>query len=150
MMSYRIQSKNQVKKFAEVFTPAGCVFDMILQDGIRPLLKDVDKTILDPATGEGQFPCAELVWKLFFNHETLTEQKVLRALKSLYAIDIQPASIDLCKNHLRDTIKDAYKFFTGKDFTRWDDVEKILAENLIVGDSLKVMNDWINPQISLF
>ena len=150
MMTYSFKTKDQVKKHAEVFTPAGVVFEMILQDGIRPIIKDLDKTIFDPATGEGQFPCAELIWKMFFNYATLTEEKVLRALKSLHAIDIQAASIETCKEHLRLTIRDGYKFFTGQDFTRWSEVDEILEENLIVGDSLKIMNEWITPQMSLF
>ena len=143
-------SKENVANFAEVFTPPGVVFEMILQDGIRTCIADVDKTIFDPACGHGQFPCAELVWKMFFGLDKLSEDFVLRALKSLYGIDIQPDSVEKTKNHLIQTACDAYKFFTGDEFTRTDEARKILDKNFICGDSLKIMNKWADRQQSLF
>lgn len=143
-------SKEQVKKFAEVFTPPGIVFTMILQDGIRPLVEDVDKTIFDPALGYGQFPCAELVLKMFYNLERLDEDIALRALRSLYGVDIQAASVAKAHEHLLLTLQDAYKFFTGKEFTRLDEARAIIAENFIQGDSLKLMKEWAEPQGVLF
>ncbi|MBR2519733.1 MAG: hypothetical protein IKE46_08115 [Selenomonadaceae bacterium] len=143
-------SKERVAKFAEVFTPPGTVFFMILQDGIRACVADVDKTIFDPACGHGQFPCSELVWKMFFGLERLDEDFILRALKSLHGVDIQPASVETTKNHLIQTACDAYKFFTGNEFTRTDEARQILDENFICGDSLKIMHEWAGRQQSLF
>ncbi|MBQ4495146.1 MAG: hypothetical protein II968_05200 [Selenomonadaceae bacterium] len=148
MMTYATRGKE--KSHAEVFTPAGIVFDMILQDGLRPVLMDVQKTILDPAVGEGQFPCAELVWKMFYNLDTLDEATALLALDSLYGIDIQASSVAKAREHLLLTIRDAYKFFTGKEFTRTDEARAIVDERIIIGDSLKIMRQWANPQLSLF
>lgn len=148
MMTYATRGKE--KSHAEVFTPAGIVFDMILQDGLRPVLMDVQKTILDPAVGEGQFPCAELVWKMFYNLDALDEATALLALDSLYGIDIQPTSVAKAREHLLLTIRDAYKFFTGKEFTRTDEARAIVGERIIIGDSLKIMRQWANPQLSLF
>lgn len=150
MMTYEKISKESVKKYAEVFTPPGVVLMMILQEGIRPMLRDVDKTILDPAVGEGQFPCLELVWKIFYQIGNVDEETVLSAARSLYGIDIQPSSVAKTKNHLIQTACDAYKFFTGRDFTATDKLQKIVDENIICGDSLKIMRDWSNPQMSLF
>ena len=149
-MSYCWSDKKQVKNFAEVFTPAGVVFQMCLQQGIRPVVMDVDKTILAPAVGQGQFPCAELVLKLFFNVDKLNEEIALRALNSLYGVDIQPASVNLARKHLLDTLIDSFKYFTGKDFTLLDDAKAIVNENIIVGDFLKLAKQWTNPQLSLF
>lgn len=143
-------SKERVAKFAEVFTPPGVVFFMILQDGVRACVADVDKTILDPACGHGQFPCCELVWKMFFGLDKLSEDFVLRAIKSLHGIDIQATSVETTKNHLIQTACDAFKFFTGNEFTRTDEARKILDENFICGDSIKIMREWANPQQSLF
>ena len=146
-------SKHNVKKFGEVFTPPGVVFEMILQDGIRPMLQDVDKTILDPATGHGQFPCSELVWKMFYNIDRLDEETTLRALNSLFAIDLQPQSVNIAKNHLKATLADSFKFFTGKDFPMSDLeplIDNILDKNFFTGDAIKIMNGWLNPQQSLF
>lgn len=123
---------------------------MILQQGMRDCVKGLDKTMLDPATGEGQFSCCELVWKMFFNLDTLNEETVLRALRSLYAIDIQSASVAKAKEHMLATIRDAYKFFTGKEFTELETAKKMLDENFIVGDSLKIMKQWSDKQQSLF
>lgn len=150
MMSYCWTSKDKVKNHAEVFTPAGTVFDMVTQEGIRDCLKDVDKTIFDPAVGEGQFPCAELVWKMFYNIEKLDENVALRALKSLYGMDIQSVSVDKARAHLLATIFDAYEFFTGKNFDRLYDAVKIISQNIQCGDSLKFMKDLSAPQQSLF
>ncbi|MBR4032567.1 MAG: hypothetical protein IKP64_14145 [Selenomonadaceae bacterium] len=148
MMTYGTRGKE--KSHAEVFTPAGVVFEMILADGIRPLLQDVDKTILDPAVGQGQFPCAELVWKLFFAIDSLDEVKALRALKSLYGIDIQPSSVATTREHLLQTLCDAFNFFTGKKFSRLNVARMIVDDNFICGDSLKIMKQWAEPQLSLF
>ena len=150
MMSYTTAKSDSYHEFAEVFTPAGVVFDMILNSGIRAVLEDADKNILDPAVGEGQFPCAELVWKLFFNVDSLNEDLALRALSSLYGIDIQPSNVYKSRANLVQTLCDAYKFFKGNDFTRLDEAQAIVEENIICGDSLKLMKQWAEPQISLF
>lgn len=150
MMTYGVKSKSNAKKFAEVFTPPHTVFLMILQPELRPLLADVDKTIFDPATGQGQFPCCELVWKLFFNCDRLNEAIALRALESLYAADIQSKSIETAKTHMLTTLQAAYKFFSSEDFVQMKAAREILDKNFIVGDSLQLMNIWTNPQLSLF
>lgn len=144
MMSYAVKSKGNVKKFAEVFTPAGVVFEMILQDGMRSVLMDVEKTILDPACGEGQFPCAELVWKMFYNLDVLNETTALLALNRLYGVDLQPSSVIKTKEHLLLTLKDAYRFFTGEEFTATDEARAIVDERIIEGDFLKLAKQWTN------
>ena len=149
MMTYNMISKENSKKFAEVFTPAGTVFEMLIPT-CNDLLRHPDKTVFDPAVGEGQFPCAELVLKLFFNVERLDEELALRALKSLYAMDIQATSVVKARNHLIATLQDAFRFFTGNEFTRLDEARAIVEKNIMVGDSLKAMQIWANPQQSLF
>ena len=150
MMTYTIEHGDAYKNYAEVFTPPGVVFLMVLQDGIRDNVRDVDKTIFDPAVGEGQFPCAELVLKMFYQLDKLDENLAVRALASLYGVDIQASSVDKTTSHLIASLRMAYRFFTGKEFTAADDVTDFLCENFIVGDSLKLMEKWANPQQSLF
>lgn len=150
MMPYTKTKTDAYKKHAEIFTPPGVVAIMTLQDGIRDCVRDVDKTIFDPACGHGQFPCFELVCKLFYQVGRLDEEIALRALKSLYGIDIQQSSVDITKRHLLQTLADAFKFFTGNDFTRLDEAAAIVDENFICDDSLKVMKRWADPQIYLF
>ena len=141
MMTYCTISKERVKKHAEVFTPAGVVFEMVMQDGLREIFQDVDKTVFDPAVGEGQFPCAELVWKMFNQIENLNEDIALRALNSLYSMDIQAESAEKARKHLLLTLCDAYNFFTGKIFTNIGEAYAIVNKNVMVGDSLKFMNE---------
>lgn len=150
MMTHGFKSKGNAKKYGEVFTPPQIVLEMILQDGIRDCLVDVNKTMFDPAVGEGQFPTCELVWKMFFSVERLDEETALRALASLYGVDIQSTSVAKCKEHLLETICAAYKFFTGQEFTRMEEAREILDQNIIVGNSLELMRDWANCQQSLF
>ena len=150
MMPYTKTKTDAYRKYAEIFSPPGVVAFMVLNDGIRDCVRSVDKTILDPACGHGQFPCFELVCKLFYQVGRLDEDVALRALKSLYGIDIQPASVETTRRHLLKTLADAYKFFTGNDFTRFDEATEIVNENFICGDSLKIMRQCACRQLSLF
>lgn len=148
MMSYGVGSK--WKSHGEVFTPAGVVFSMVLNPDLRELLTDVDKTAYDPAVGEGQFPCTELVLKLFCNVENIDEELALGALRALYGMDIQQTSVDKARGHLIQTLADSYRYFTGKDFARLGEARAIVVENISCGDSLKQMQNWTSPQVSLF
>ena len=58
------------------------------------LLKELEKTFFDPCVGEGQFPCAELVLKMFYNVERLNADNALVALKSLHGMDIQAVNVE--------------------------------------------------------
>ena len=147
MMSYCSKSKNSVKKYAEVFTPPGVVFQMILAPEFIELLKNLDKTFFDPCVGEGQFPCAELVLKMFYNVDNLNAENALAALKSLHGMDIQVESVEKCRAHMSATLRDAYKFFKGADFSEPFDSEMIIRQNFKVGDSLEYMK---GGQMKLF
>lgn len=150
MMPYTTQKTDAYHKHAEIFTPPGVVALMVLEDGIRACVRDVDKTIFDPACGHGQFPCFALACKLFYGVDRLDEDIALRALQSLYGIDIQQSSVDATKRHLLQTLTDSYKFFTGNEFTRLAEATDIVNENFICGDSLKIMKRWASRTIELF
>ncbi len=150
MMPYTTAKTDAYHKHAEVFTPPGVVAFMVLNGDVRDCVRSVDKTIFDPACGHGQFPCFELVCKLFYQIGRLDENVALRALKSLYGIDIQPKSVEITRRHMLAALVDAYKFFTGNDFTRLDEATAVVNENFICGDSLKIMRQWANRQLPLF
>lgn len=150
MMSYTTEKTKAYFKHAEIFTPPSTVFYMVLHNEVRSLLQDVDKTAFDPAVGHGQFPCAVLVLKIFFNIERLDEDLALRALRSLYGMDIQAASVDKARDHLIQTLQDAFKYFTGKDFSRLDEVRAIVETNIMHGDNIAYMKRLTEPQLSLF
>lgn len=152
MMSYCTTSKEKVKKFAEVFTPAGVVFEMCLQDGLHKVVSNVDATIFDPAVGEGQFPCTELVLKMFFNLYQLDEEIAFKALNSLYGMDIQQSSVDKAHAHLLATLLDAFKFFKDKEFSQSaiDAAKELINDHIVCGNSLEYMKRVTQSQISLF
>lgn len=134
-------NRDNVRNFAEVFTPAPTVFEMVLLPEIRDALQDVDTPICDPCVGQGQFPAAELVLKMFYNIDRLDDKAALRALNSLFGIDIQLESVDECRAHMLATICDAFEFFTGRQFDKILFAASIIHHNFIQGDSL---NDWAN------
>ncbi len=150
MMTYCSTSKEKTKTHGEVFTPAGTVFKMLTRKEARPSVIDVNKPIFDPAVGEGQFPCAELVLRMFYNVERLDEELVLTALKNLYGMDIQSVSVDKARAHMLATTCDAYKFFTGKEISNLNGAIFAILGNFVCGDSLKLMQDLAKPQLSLF
>lgn len=151
MMSSAIKSKDRVKKSAEVFTPANIVFDMLLTSHLRDILNDLDKTIFDPAAGQGQFPCAELFLKMFFNLDNLSDENCLRAVNSIHAVEIQADNCREYLYHFVETFKSSYEFLCDKPcpVDLLIKVAFIAKKNLINDDFLKVFGDS-NKQMNLF
>ena len=93
-----IKSKQRVKDFAEVFTPKHIVKDMC---GLVPeeMWTNVETTFLEPACGTGNFlvEILERKFKLCKDWED-----GLRALKSIYGIDIQQDNVEETKLRLFD------------------------------------------------
>lgn len=84
MSEQLIKSKQRVKDFAEVFTPAHIVKDMC---NLVPeeMWISVDTTFLEPACGTGNF-LAEILERKFKLCQSWEDG--LRALKSVYGMDI--------------------------------------------------------------
>lgn len=108
-------SKETTRNFAEVFTPPHVVFFMILQPELRDVMTDENKVILDPAAGQGQFGCSELVWRMFYTALDLPPKErvkcILTNLANIYHLELQPKNVDWCKRHLLATVCDAYEIF---------------------------------------
>ncbi len=136
-------NRDNVRNFAEVFTPAFMTFEMELLPEMRDALQDVDTPICDPCVGQGQFTATALVLKMFYNLDKLDGRTALRALWHLYGVDIQQESIDECRTHMFATLCAAYEFFTGNKLTAMEIMyaRAIVEHNFIQGDSL---NDWAN------
>lgn len=133
-------SKEKAKTHGEVFTPPQVTFKMMMLSDVRDVLLDVERVLFDPFVGQGQFPATELVLRLFFNIERLDEVFALKALASLYGVDIQAESIDECRAHMLATICEAYEFFTGRPFTKVLEAAAIIRRNFIVGDSPEMLS----------
>ena len=136
-------NRDNVRDFAEVFTPASIAFEMELLPEMRDALQDVDTPICDPTVGQGQFTATALVLKMFYNLDNLDGRTALSALWHLYGVDIQRESIDECRTHMFASLCAAFEFFTGNKLApleiRYG--RAIVEHNFIQGDSLK---DWAN------
>lgn len=114
----------RIKRTAEVFTPTKSVQDL-LEELDQDIFKNPEKTILDPACGDGQFLGEALIKKL---ENGIDFQQ---ALSSIYGVDLMQDNVDLCRkrllcgqNHLRPIVEknivcaDALKYhfrFDGSD-----------------------------------
>ena len=136
-------NRDNVRNFAEVFTPASLAFEMELLPEMRDALQDVDTPICDPTVGQGQFTATALVLKMFYNLDNLDGRTALRALWHLYGVDIQHESIDECRTHMFASLCAAFEFFTGNKLAPLEIMygRAIVEHNFIQGDSL---NDWAN------
>lgn len=93
-----IKSKQRVKDFAEVFTPQFIVKDMC--DLVpQEMWTSVETTFLEPACGNGNF-LAEILSRKF--RLCKDWQEGLKALNSVYGMDIQADNIEETKQILFD------------------------------------------------
>lgn len=93
-----IKSKQRVSDFGEVFTPAHIVKDMC--DLVpEEMWVNIDTTFLEPACGNGNF-LAEILSRKF--RLCKDWQDGLKALNSVYGIDIQADNVEETKIRLFD------------------------------------------------
>lgn len=139
-----IKSKDRVKQYAEVYTPEWVINDMLdaLKEnaGADPFT-DIDATFLEPAAGNGNFVVVILERKLA---HAKTDDKKLRALKSIYAVELLQDNVDEMKSRMRVIL--AKNGITGG-------YEEIMDMNIQQGDFLKMTHadgtdiafyDWRN------
>lgn len=126
-MEQGIKSRKRVKDFGEVFTPTWLVSDMC--DLCEPDISNPEKTVLEPACGNGNFLVEILKRKLNNCHD---DNDRLTAVKSLFGIDIQADNVQEGRKRLLKMLpvklrKQAYK---------------ILLKNIVQGDFLKPETIW--------
>lgn len=146
MMTYGSKSDERKRLSGEVFTPPGLVFNMVMS--VSDQLKDIRQTFFDPCVGEGQFPCAELVLKMFYSIDKLNEETALIILSSIFGMDIQSDNVDQCRAHMLATFCDAYEYFTGKIISEpaLNTAIMTIAHNFQVCDSLEFMKAQANRE----
>lgn len=145
----QIKSRQRVRELAEVYTHKREVDAMLgLVDDMFPSEEhpeNTDKKFLEPACGSGNFLEEILVRKL--KHVTTArygtrarfEHRTLRALASIYAIDIDSQNVDESKDRLRAVINSHLDMeLNTKAATEGfaDAVEAILETNILRADSL--------------
>ena len=134
-----IKSKQRVKDFAEVFTPKHIVKDMC--DLVpEEMWQSVDTTFLEPACGTGNFlvEILERKFKLCENWED-----GLRALKSVYGIDIQQDNVEEAKGRLFEMY---IKRFPKSPAISGLIAAQILENNIVCGNVIKEYTDEIEKK----
>lgn len=133
----QIKSKARVKERGEVFTAereVKAMCDLIPEE----VWQDITKTFLEPACGNGNFLVEIFERKLKYCKD---EKDGLKALASIVGIDI--AQDNCFESRVR--LMTMY----GKAFPKAREASLLLASgilrnNILCGDSLKIMKEWEN------
>ena len=123
-MIKQVKSEDRVKKFGEVYTNTREINDML--DLIPEIT--IDTTFLEPTCGNGNF-----VIEILKRKSDLCKKKAdyIRALKSVYAIDILEDNIAECKQR----VKKLYESYGQRE-----NIDFIIDTNIFYGNSLAIMN----------
>lgn len=136
----QIKSKQRVADHGEVFTAKREVNAMI--DLVEPMASSITATVLEPACGEGVF----LVETLNRRLETLKafgfsgywlQWQILRALSSLYGVDIQADNVATTRQNLISTCR-TWMMANGESITSGFSrgLSEIVKLNIVAGDTL--------------
>ena len=127
-----IKSKERVKKFAEVFTPAWLVKKMcdMLDEENGGHAFDIEKTFLEPCGGTGNFAVEIIERKL---KKCKTEEDALIAVASYYTVEIQQDNVDELKERVKNLVASYFPSI---------DVSDILDRNVACGDFLNTKGIW--------
>lgn len=134
-MSKQIKSRKRVKEFAEVYTnerEVKAMCDLIPKE----TWNNIESTFLEPACGNGNF-LVEILARKF--KRCKDEKDGLKALASIVGIDIQADNCEESRKRLYDMY--CAKFANCNSFCKLM-AQQILRNNIICGDSLKIMAKW--------
>lgn len=134
-----IKSKQRVKDFAEVFTPKHIVKDMC--DLVpKEMWVNIETTFLEPACGTGNF-LVEILERKFKLCESWEDG--LRALKSVYGVDIQQDNVEETKLRLFDMY---IAEFPKAPAVSGLIAAQILEQNIVCGNFIKEYTDEIEKK----
>src|SRR5699024_2674592 len=111
--------RERVRSLAEVYTherEVNAMLDMVADMFPHGSIKTVDKTFLEPACGSGNFLEAILRRKLagirYGKVRALAryEHWLLRALASIYGVDIDESNVTESRQRLLETVRSHYHF----------------------------------------
>jgi type I restriction-modification system DNA methylase subunit len=105
----------RVKATGEVFTPTPLVQE-ILEQLPHDTFTDVNKTVLDPSCGDGQF-LGEVLIRKMENGSTIEQ-----ALSTVYGVDLMEDNVELCRERL----------LCGRE-----DLRHIVEQNIVCADGLR-------------
>ena len=144
-MTKQVKSKQRVAEHGEVFTADREVKAMC--DLVAAQCDNVDATFLEPACGDGNFLSEILSRKLARVKKDAKSDRInwewlsVRAVASLYGVDIMQDNCEECRNRLFEQWDKAYKSACKKDCnneTR-ESVKYILSKNIVCGNALTMM-----------
>ncbi len=134
-MSGQIKTRKRVRDFGEVFTnerEVKAMCDLIPQE----TWDNIASTFLEPACGNGNFLVEIYCRKL---ERCETEKDGLKALASIVGIDIQADNVQESRQRLK--VMYLNKFPNANEIAL-QMADMILKNNIICGDSLKIMDKW--------
>jgi len=138
-----MRSIERAQELGEVFTNEREVKAML--DMVPDMFTSLDSTFLEPACGHGNFLVEILARKI----ELITQDQygsepgwfefcLLRALASIFAIDIDQENIAEARHRLFEMVEAAHALHGDEPSVGFDQAAlKILETNIILGDSLK-------------
>lgn len=144
-----IKSKERVRELAEVFTGEREVRSML--DLVRYLSENPEHTFLEPSCGNGNFLVAILKRKLEtiktkYRNQIDAEFYMIKAIASIYGIDISEENVLEARERLFYEVKDFYSnsYNTKKAMEGfWDSVRWIIEKNIIIGDMLNKIEEVV-------
>lgn len=145
MEKKQVKSKERVAAHGEVFTAEREVKAMC--DLVAAQCDNVDATFLEPACGNGNFLSEILERKLQRVKKDARADHLawewlsVRAIASLYGVDIMQDNCEECRKRLFEQWNNAYKAACKKDCndeTR-ESVRYILSKNIVCGNALTMM-----------
>lgn len=134
--SKQIKSKSRVKERGEVFTAEREVKAMCDLIPENEIWSDITKTFLEPSCGNGNFLVEIFKRKLKYCKD---ERDGLKALNSIFGIDIMQDNVLESRLRLFVMYNDAFP--KASEFAIRT-AAKILAQNIMCGDSLEIMKKW--------
>lgn len=134
--SGQIKSKARVRERGEVYTAereVKAMCDLIPKDEIW---SDITKTFLEPACGNGNFLAEIFKRKLRYCKD---ERDGLKAMNSIFGIDVMQDNVLESRLRLFVMYNEA---FPKASEVAIKAAAKILAQNIMCGDSLEIMKKW--------
>lgn len=128
----QIKSRQRVKDFAEVYTAereVKAMCDLIPDDE----WDNIESTFLDPCCGNGNFPYEILARKYA---RCKNEKDGLKALASVFCIDIQADNVDECRKRLLTQYIET--------FPKANELAVLMASGILLNNI--VCDDSLNPQ----
>lgn len=146
-----VKSRQRIIDHGEVFTPPGLVNDML--DLVAHECENIDSRFLEPACGDGNFLTEVLRRKLLTvdrdhaRNRKKWERDAIRAVCSLYGIDLLPDNIAACRDRLLKVVNDAHAARFKAPFP--DEAARaaayILSKNIVQGDALSFLTSEGRP-----